>query len=232
MTSKNNSVPQRTELEKLHASVHRTTDLFPGQLDTEVVQLLVRPHWIREVLIFLRFFLLAVVVPIIFLYFLSLFRTGEGSLSIINLLLFTYLLFVWLFTFIEYEKNELTVLVVTNERVVDVDQLSLFKRQVSEANLTRIQEVSGFVHGMLGTFFDIGKLEIQTAGTDLPLVTHYVKSPNLTARKILDIQRELGGDFTERRRTGEKFSQDKLRKMRKPGTTIDARPSSKKGDYI
>ncbi|MFH1375720.1 MAG: hypothetical protein ABIH35_03565 [Patescibacteria group bacterium] len=214
-----------TRLTKLHARIHRKKNFFPGQREGEEVQLCVRTHWIRDLRVFVWFLLMAVVVPAIILYLFSFVNISPNGWSIINLILTGYLLLAWLLAFVEFQKNELTVLVSTNERIADIVQKSLFNQQISETNLDRIQEVTGFTHGLLGTFLDVGKLEIQTAGSELPLVMRNVKSPQLTSRKILDIQqdsqkRRRTSDFGKRQndelsaRKGERLSQAELAKLR------------------
>ena len=67
---------------------------------------------------------------------------------------------------------------------------------------------------------------VQTAGTEIPLTMRYVKSPNFTAQKILDIQqqaslRRRSSDFGKRSvdrlisREGENYTQEELAAMRK-----------------
>lgn len=212
-------------LARLHTQIHRKKNFFPGQRESEEVQLCVRTHWIRDLRILVWFLLMAMVVPTIALYLFSFVNISSDSWSNINLILTGYLLLAWLLAFVEFQKNELTALVATNERIADIVQKSLFEQQISETNLDRIQEVTGFTNGFLGTFLDVGKLEIQTAGTELPLVMRNVKSPQMTSRKILDIQRDSQkrrrtSDFGKRgsddlsARKGENLSQAELQRLR------------------
>lgn len=223
---KNFSLKRKVDLKKLHTHIHREKDFFPGQRENETVKLCVRTHWLRRAAVALNFLGLAILTPTIIVLFFSLFLESEQGWNITRLLLSIYILFVWLFIFIELMKIELTALVVTNERLVDIVQLSLFDQQISEANLNRIQEVTGHTTGMLGTFFGVGKLEIQTAGTEIPLIMPNVKHPHFTARKILDIQkssnqRQRANDFTKRStdpirtRKDEELSPADILKMRK-----------------
>jgi hypothetical protein len=185
-----NRAHQKSTLQELHQHVHKNK-LFEGQRDQENIQMMIRRHWVAEVRIFLRFLVLGVVIPGVIVLILS--YISHFSAHFWNILyagVIFYLLFIWLHTFIEFLKNELSVLVVTSERLVDMIQASLFVRQVSEANLNRIQDVIGFTSGITGTFLDVGKLEIQTASRDVSLTIDWIKYPHLTARKILDVQRE------------------------------------------
>lgn len=212
-------------LDQLHSPIERELDFFPGQRDNEKVKMCVRSHWLREVKILFSFLVLAVVSPDIFLYFLKLFDTGGVNWPDIHLFLIFYLGGVWLYAFVEFIKSELTVIIVTSERVVDLTQSGLFNRQISEVSLNRIQEVTGFTAGFISNFFDVGKLEIQSSSVEIPLVMKYVKSPNLASRKILDIQRfaafqrrtsDFGARSNDRLnpRKGENFTRNDLLKMR------------------
>ena len=174
---------------KLHTKIHRKKDFFPGQRKNEEVQLCIRIHWLRRARIFISFFILGILLPGSIFYLLSFLKLQQQIWFTINIIAFIYLLFAWLLVFVEFIKSEFTILVVTNERVADIAQIGLFERQISETNLDRIQEISGFRIGIIGTILDIGRLEIQTAGTDVPFIMQFVKSPHLTARKILDIQK-------------------------------------------
>jgi hypothetical protein len=215
----------KNHLDKLHAYIERESDFFPGQRDNEKVQMCVRSHWLREMRILLSFIVLAVIFPIVALYFLHLFDFGGINWSFIHLFLGFYLAGVWLYAFVEFIKSELTAIIVTNERIVDLTQTSLFNRQLSEISLNRIQEVTGFATGLIQNFFDVGKLEIQSSSVEIPLTMLYVKSPHLTSRKILDIQRiaafqrrtsDFGARTSDRLnpRKGENYTKEELLRMR------------------
>jgi uncharacterized membrane protein YdbT with pleckstrin-like domain len=227
MLNREKAIPHsKTHLEKLHSHSGKELDFFPGQRSNEKVKMCIRSNWLREAGIFIRFIVLAVISPMFLVIFLNFFSFGEINWSFIYLALILYLMGVWLYTFIEFIKNDLTVIMVTNERIVDFTQTSLFFRKISEIGLSRIQEVTGYTTGFISNFLNVGKLEIQTAGTDIPLMMRYVKSPNLTSRKILDIQRfaslqRRSSDFAEKRegdniqpREGEGFTPEDLREMR------------------
>lgn len=220
-----NITHSKAYLEQLHSQIERDSDFFPGQRSGEKVKMCIRSHWIREIGISLRFLVLAVIFPAIFIYLLQFFKNGNINWSYIHLFLGGYLAGVWLHVFVEFIKSELTVIIVTSERIVDLTQHGLFNRQISEVSLNRIQEVSGFSSGFIANLFDVGKLEIQSSSIELPLTMKYVKSPNLTSRKILDIQRyaslqRRSSDFGARSndrlnpRKGENFTPEELKQMR------------------
>jgi uncharacterized membrane protein YdbT with pleckstrin-like domain len=79
-------------------------------------------------------------------------------------LYFAYLIILWIAFFIEWTNFILDTWILTNERLVDVEQLTLFSRKVSTLALDRIQDVTIHQDGLLDTFLGIGTVFIQTAG--------------------------------------------------------------------
>ncbi|MFH0834097.1 MAG: hypothetical protein V2A63_01760 [Patescibacteria group bacterium] len=230
----------QNQIEKLHVHTHQKKNFFPGQRESEEVQLSIRMHWLQRARIFMWFLILGVASPGIIFIFFEYVRLPENYQIVLNLVIIFYFLMAWLLTLIEFIKSEFTIVVVTNERVVDITQKSIFDWQIAETNLDRIQEVGGQTHGFWLTFFNVGQLEIQTAGSDIPLLMNFVKSPQMTARKILDVQkasqsRRRTSDFGKResdqvqRRAGENFAEEELRQMRKK---IDSESGRKSGDSL
>lgn len=55
-------------------------------------------------------------------------------------------------------------MMVTDENVVDIDQMGIFRNVVSTLRLSRVQDVSVDVKGPMQTLFKYGTISIQTAG--------------------------------------------------------------------
>lgn len=98
-----------------------------------------------------------------------------------------FMLFSWLFLFQNYVDYFLDMWIVTDKRVLNIEQTGLFGRTVSELRLYRIQDVTASVHGILHTVFDFGHVEIQTAGENLRFQFEEVPHPNTVAKKILEL---------------------------------------------
>ena len=72
--------------------------------------------------------------------------------------------------------NDLYVL--TNQRLIDVDQSGLFTRTTSETQLDQIQEIKVEVKGFLESLLGFGKVIIQTAGPKENIVLEVVPNPH------------------------------------------------------
>lgn len=56
------------------------------------------------------------------------------------------------------------IYIVTNQRIVDIDFLYLLYKQFSEAELSKIQDISYTTGGIVATIFNYGNVTIETAG--------------------------------------------------------------------
>jgi uncharacterized membrane protein YdbT with pleckstrin-like domain len=77
--------------------------------------------------------------------------------------------------------------VVTNIRVVDIDQRGFFERIISETTLDKIQDVSYRHKGIFQTIFRYGDLRIEIAGTDAGLEIKNVCHPGRAQQVISDV---------------------------------------------
>lgn len=55
------------------------------------------------------------------------------------------------------------IYILTDERIIDVDFFSLIYKEVSEAKIDKIEDVTATTAGFLGAIFDFGTISIQTA---------------------------------------------------------------------
>ncbi len=73
------------------------------------------------------------------------------------------LLFIF---FIEWLDYWLDAWIITDQRIIDIDQQSLFRREVSEFVLARVQDVTIEIPGFVETVLKFGNIRIQTAGEE------------------------------------------------------------------
>ncbi|MFA6603243.1 MAG: PH domain-containing protein [Patescibacteria group bacterium] len=77
--------------------------------------------------------------------------------------------------------------IITNLRVIDVDQRGFFERTVSEAAYDKVQDVSYKIKGFWGTLLNYGTLIIQTAGTTSNLELEYARDPKEVQHLLSEI---------------------------------------------
>lgn len=83
---------------------------------------------------------------------------------IIVILASMYFMSVWLFTFIEFTDYYLDTWIVTNQRIISIEQHGLFHRTASELDLASVQDSTAEIHGFWQTIFNYGQVHVQTAG--------------------------------------------------------------------
>ena len=79
-----------------------------------------------------------------------------------------------------------TVLIFTNQHLIQVDQKSTFSRSVSQLSFEEVQDVKGKRVGVLATIFNYGDVEVQTAGERENFMFHTVSSPERIAEDALE----------------------------------------------
>jgi hypothetical protein len=161
---------------------------FPGQKEGEEIKYLIRKHWIVYCKLGL-FLLLMVGVPFIFYLILELsFNFDDNLKRLISLGFLLYLNVTALISFIRWLEEDLDIIIVTNERVISIDQVSFMHRTISETELTQIQDVKHVAKGVLSNVMGFGTLEIQTAAEKIVFIIQDVPAPYAMARKIMDLR--------------------------------------------
>ncbi len=163
---------------------------FPGQRANEEIELLIRKHWVSDFKVISVLFFLGIVPLGVYIFFAVKYFPGQVQNKDLMVLFFVavYLLCVLLGSYIAWLNHELDIMIVTNQRVLNHDQVNFLHRQISETNLDQIQDIKGSERGLIPTILHFGVIEIRTA-SDVPVFSlHDAEKPFENARKILDIR--------------------------------------------
>lgn len=169
--------------------IRRLPNPEPGE---KIILLLRRDRFI--ILIQILFWTIVGLGPLLLWYILrglgiELTATPVGD-ALVKIFLSVYYLYTWLFAFHSFVDYYLDVWVVTNRRIINIEQKSLFMRQSSEQKLYRIQDVTAELRGFFSTIFNYGTVYIQTAGEEQRFIFKQVPDPNGVARKINKLAEE------------------------------------------
>jgi hypothetical protein len=162
---------------------------FPGQKEGEKVRLIVSKHWIIYVHMLKQFVIFAIV-PFFTIIFLTA-DTDPNVKSIFYLFALAYLSYFFLVVFIKWLDELLDIIIVTNQRIISIEQVNLFQNTSSETNLPMIQDVKSRKKGILGSLFHFGELEIQTAAEKIAFHITDIAQPFTQAKAILDARDEF-----------------------------------------
>ncbi|MEX2209634.1 MAG: hypothetical protein WD603_00925 [Patescibacteria group bacterium] len=80
------------------------------------------------------------------------------------------------------------VYILTNYRIIDVEQRGFFHRKFAEATLGKIQDVSHEVSGVFATLFNFGTVLVQTAGSLPNIDLNDIAKPQQQALFLLKAQ--------------------------------------------
>jgi len=173
--------------------------LFPGQQDNEKILLVTRQHWailLMQVGIWLLFALLPILFDVATASTFPGLREAPG-LTVVNTVKTVYLMLlcgalftIWIIYYLNFQ-------VVTDHRIVDITQKSVLYHVTSELNLSRVQDVTAEVRGILGTLLNYGNVYVQTAGETVRFEFVNVPQPHRVAKLILDFYEQLPRDTRE-----------------------------------
>lgn len=150
---------------------------FDGQrADEEVIFVSKRHPWVLAPAGFVVIILIAILV-LSFLFF-GLSRPTSYSIVILTIFFLIYGFYQW-FIF----NNHLYIL--TNQRIIIIEQKGIFSRKITEAELEKIQNASVEISGALKTFLNFGNITLRTAGTDPVMILANVENPYEIQQKII-----------------------------------------------
>lgn len=167
---------------------------FVGTDEHEHIILLLRKHWLTNVR-WIATAILLLIVPLPFVYFPILNFMPERFLVIT--ILFWYLV-TSAYSLEKFLSWFFNVYIVTDERVFDVDFYNLVDRDITDANIKDIQDVTSAMRGALRTAFDYGDIRIQTSAEVPEIEFESVPHPDRVAKilrglRVEEEQEELEG---------------------------------------
>lgn len=166
---------------------------FPGQHSGERVLLVLRRHPFVFLLItaaFVFFTLLPILLRFLIPENLSQSLAGTVWEVLVAVALSVYYLFLWLFFAYAWVDYYLDLWIITDERVVNIEQVGLFNRVISEQRLLRVQDATSEVKGLFPTFLDYGYVYVQTAGERERFVFAQVPYPDLVKKVVIQAHEE------------------------------------------
>lgn len=163
--------------------------LFPEQRSDEKILLVTRRHWIVFTIDVLTSVVVLAIYAALYWGFVFVFPEIANEFSRVLLLIsIIVVMSVMLRTYMSWIDYYLDVFIVTDNRVVEIIQHTLFNRQISEMQLEHIEDVSSKSVGILGTFMGYGTIFMQTAGATDVFEFLRMPKPNEVTKLVLDAQ--------------------------------------------
>jgi len=187
-------------------------DTYEGFQEGEKIILFLRRHWLAmlPVVLAVLFLMLIPLVVLVSIYsqgwlnFAYEMDLGISVTKIVVFLFFVYLLFLVFFILVAWLQYYLDVTILTNRRLIDIQQINIFNRQVAFTDLVYIQDVRSEIKGFIQRFFDYGTVMIQTAAENPNFILRDMPHPSMIAREIIAICR---GEMPVAQETGVSLEQ-------------------------
>lgn len=165
---------------------------FETQSSDERIVLLLRKHFITN-LWWIILGLILLLVPIAIMYtslFLQINAVINLPIRLQAVVVLIWYLVTFAFVFEQFLVWYFNVYIVTNRRVVDVDLFGLLYKQIAEASIDRVQDVTHRMGGIWQVMFNYGDVIIQTAGAEEFFEFEAVPQPQHVQQAILEQTRK------------------------------------------
>lgn len=164
---------------------------FQGQHENEQVLRVIHRHWFNilmhlTLVILSGFFVIGSlsVMPLLFPDIIP------GTSALFGFVQNTALLSLWLYGFLVWIDYYLDVWIVTNERIVNIEQKGLFNRHISELRFSKVQDVTSSANGLIATILNFGDVYVQTAAEQERFVFRQVGNPFAIKDEIMRLSRD------------------------------------------
>jgi len=122
----------------------------------------------------------------------------EGTQAVAALVFFAsaWILLAFMMFFVFFTNYYLDILIITNKRVIDVEQISLFSREVVTAALPKIEDVKIEVKGFIATYLKFGDIYIQTAAASREILVKGINHPERVRQMLVEAYYKAGPNST------------------------------------
>jgi uncharacterized membrane protein YdbT with pleckstrin-like domain len=117
-----------------------------------------------------------------------------GAVPFFHFIQNTLFLFLWLFGFLVWIDYYFDVWIITNERIVNIEQKGLFNRHISELRFSRVQDVTASVDGLVPTMLNFGDVYVQTASEEDHFIFRQVGDPFAVKDEVMRLARQATRD--------------------------------------
>lgn len=197
---------------------------FPGLLPGEEVRLIMRKHRVTLIPFYFVVLLIALVpLLMVTLFFSNINISPVTSALMISSGLGAFYLGLFTTAFIFYINHRYDIGVITNLRVLDINQSAVFFSKFSEVPLSEIKDVKGEINGIFGYLFHYGRITIQITGSKHRFIFNAMPDVYKTVREITQLHMDqLGALYQNSSSTPPTSSQEVQQKSQNAEEVIEA----------
>jgi len=178
---------------------------FPGQETYEPVYVFARPYpisFLATTLVFLLVFLFTLIGQIgLANNVFGAMTADQTNLGVLFIGIFQlFIITIFLAAVFDFYYD---ITIVTDRRLVFINQEMMFYRKISELALEDVEDVTSTIDGLLSTVFEYGQVEVQTAGTQDNFIIENLHFPREVAAIALDLATQARSGVPEGERIPE-----------------------------
>lgn len=166
----------------------------PLNEDEEII-LVTREHWIIPAIkVFLNGFIIFILLVVTWI--LNTFVKSQIAIELANILVYTIICWQIIFLAIYFHNYYLSAQIITNERIIDVDQKGLFKKETNDAFFENVEGINMKQNTFWQNLLNYGSVDVQTAGTSTELaaagsVFENVPNPRRVIEVLNNVQHQV-----------------------------------------
>ncbi len=126
----------------------------------------VRKHWFIVLRTLVVFVILILIPPATLTFLPPVIADFNPELvgTLVNFSFSLYIMALLLFLFLFWMDYYLDIWIITDKRLIAIEQKGLFHREIAEIPLPHVQDITIEISGIVETFLKFGTIRIQTAG--------------------------------------------------------------------
>lgn len=162
----------------------------------ERICLTVRKHLLIPVIKTFFWIVLLALILIFEDFLVSLLPIGDihtSADSVAALIRTSFFMFAALGLLMVWALYYLNLQIVTNERIIDVNQRGLLHHEVTEFNIEVVQDATTQIKGLWGNIFNFGNVYVQTAGEQQNFVFDQIANPKHIANTVIELHNQAQG---------------------------------------
>jgi len=159
---------------------------FESQEQRERIILLLRQHWVTQ-LPWIAGTFIGLFVPLVFQW-LPILNFMPANYQLMTVVGWYLLVIAYLYEqFISWYYQ---VFIITDERVIDINFTNLIYKELSEAKIENLEDVTYRQGGVLRAVFNFGDVVMQTAGAEREFMIENVPTPNRVVKILNELKLE------------------------------------------
>jgi uncharacterized membrane protein YdbT with pleckstrin-like domain len=174
--------PKTTKSKAMHAFITYPSITVESQGPDEEVILVLRAHPVTQISWILNVFGLLIILLAANFFLPAILQPNQ--ILFLNIFWLCFVFAYIIFNFLSWFFN---VGVVTNERIVDIDFYDIIYKEVTEARINKVEDVTAKSGGFFQSFFNYGDVFVQTAGTEKNIEFLKIPQPAEAVRIINDL---------------------------------------------